>query len=68
MAALPVKVVDGRTVVTEEGDPDGFKLGPGHVNVALRNALGLCETAMPNDPLRRFRLNISPQEPLPLLS
>jgi uncharacterized protein (DUF1501 family) len=68
MAALPVKVVDGRTVVTEEGDPDGFKLGPGHVNVALRHALGLCETEMPNDPLRRFRLNISPQEPLPLLS
>jgi uncharacterized protein (DUF1501 family) len=68
MAALPVKVVEGRTVVTEEGDPDGFKLSPGHVNVALRHALGLCETDTPSDPLKRFRLNISPQEPMPLLS
>jgi len=36
--------------------------------MALRSALGLCETEMPNDPLRRFRLNVSPQEPMPLLS
>ena len=68
MAALPVKVVDGRTMVTEEGDPEGFKLTPGHVNVALRHALGLCETDAPGDPLKRFRLTISPQEPMPLLS
>ncbi len=68
MAALPVKVVDGRTVVTEEGDPESFKLTPGHVNVALRHALGLCETDTPGDPLKRFRLTISPQEPMPLLS
>jgi uncharacterized protein (DUF1501 family) len=68
MTALPVKIVDGRTVVTEEGDPDGFKLTPGHVNVALRHALGLCESDAPADPLKRFRLNVSPQEPMPLLS
>jgi len=67
MAALPVKVADGRTVVVEEGDPSGFKLTPAHVNLALRHALGLCETNMPGDPLKRFRLNVA-QEPLPLQS
>jgi uncharacterized protein (DUF1501 family) len=68
MAALPVKVMDGRTVVAEEGDPDAFKLTPGHVNVALRHALGLCEQDAPDDPLKRFRLIVSPEEPMPLLS
>jgi uncharacterized protein (DUF1501 family) len=68
MAALPVKVVDGRTVVAEEGEPGAFKLTPAHVNLALRHALGLCETDTPSDPLKRFRLNVSPQEPMPLLS
>jgi uncharacterized protein (DUF1501 family) len=68
MTALPVKVVDGRTVVAEEGDPLGFKLTPAHVNLALRRAIGLCETDMPGDPLKRFRLNVAPQEPMPLLS
>jgi hypothetical protein len=66
-AALPVKVVDDRVTVTEEGDPEGFKLTPAHVNLSLRNALGLCETDTPGDPLKRFRLNVS-QAPLPLLS
>lgn len=68
MTALPVKVVDGRTAVTEEDDPMGWKLTPAHVNLALRRALGLCESDMPGDPLKRFRLNVSPQEPMPLLS
>jgi len=66
MTALPVKVVDGHTVVAEEGDPSAFKLTPAHVNLALRRAIGLCETDTPADPLKRFRLNVSPQEPLPL--
>jgi uncharacterized protein (DUF1501 family) len=68
MTAHPVKIVDGKTVVTEDGDPDGFKLTPAHVNLALRRAIGLCEVGGPNDPLKRFRLNVSPQEPMPLLS
>jgi hypothetical protein len=67
MTGLPVKVVDGRTVVAEEGDPSAFKLTPAHVNLALRRAIGLCEGQAPNDPLKRFRLNVA-QEPLPLLS
>jgi hypothetical protein len=54
-------------VTVEEGDPSGFKLTPAHVNLALRHALGLCETNMPGDPLKRFRLNVA-QEPLPLQS
>jgi hypothetical protein len=68
MTALPVKVEDGRTMVTEEDDPSGFKLTPGHVNVALRHALGLCESDSPGDPLKRFRLTVSPQEPMPIAS
>ena len=58
-----------QTVVTAEpSDPAGFKLTPAHVNLALRNAIGLCETDGPSDPLRRFRLNVLPQEPMPLVS
>ncbi|HKU43484.1 MAG TPA: DUF1501 domain-containing protein [Polyangiales bacterium] len=68
MTALPVKIADGKTVVAEEGEPGSFKLTPAHVNYALRSAIGLCETNTPNDPLRRFRFNVSPQEPLPLKS
>jgi hypothetical protein len=68
MTALPVKVADGRTVVAQEGEPGSFKLTPAHVNLALRHALGLCQTDAPNDPLKRFRFNVSPQEPLPLVS
>jgi hypothetical protein len=68
VAALPLKVTDGRTVATEPDDPQGFKLTAAHVQLALRNALGLCETGGPNDVVRRFRINIYPQEPLPLVS
>ena len=67
MTGLPVKVAQGKTVVAEEGDPSAFKLTPAHVNLALRRAIGLCETDAPTDPLKRFRLNVSPQEPLPLV-
>ncbi len=67
VTALPVKVADGKTVVAEADDPAAFKLTPAHVNLALRKAIGLCETDKPNDPLKRFRLNVSPQEPLPLV-
>jgi hypothetical protein len=63
-----VKIAGGKTVVTEDGDPDGFKLTPAHVNLALRRAIGLCEVGGSNDPLKRFRLIVSPQEPMPLLS
>ena len=65
MSARPVKVVEGHTVVAEDGDPAAFKLTPAHVNLALRRAIGLCESDMPGDPLKRFRLNVS-QEPMPL--
>jgi hypothetical protein len=65
--ALSVKIDAGRAVVTEAGDPSGFKLTAGHVHYALRRAIGLCETGAPDDPLRRFALNVLPQEPLPLL-
>jgi hypothetical protein len=68
MTARPVKILDGRTVLAEDGEPQSFKLTPAHVNVALRRTIGLCEVNTPNDPLKRFRLNISPQEPMPLLS
>jgi uncharacterized protein (DUF1501 family) len=69
VAALPVKVTtDGRTVTTDASDPQGFKLTAAHVQLALRNALGLCETNAPGDIVRRFRINIYPQEPLPLVS
>jgi hypothetical protein len=68
VTALPVKVVDGHTVVADDGEPGSFKLTPAHVNLALRGALGLCESDMPGDPLKRFRLNVSPQEPMPLSS
>lgn len=68
MAALPVKIMDGRTLTAEAGDPDAFKMTPAHVNLALRHALGLCETGAPTDPLKRFRLNVSPQTPMPLVS
>jgi hypothetical protein len=68
MTALPVKVSGDRTIVAEEGDPDAFKLTPAHVNLSLRRAIGLCEVGGPNDPLKRFRLTVSPQEPMPLLS
>jgi hypothetical protein len=69
VAALPLKVTpDGRTVPTAADDPQGFKLTAAHVQLALRNAIGLCETGGPNDVVRRFRINIYPQEPLPLVS
>lgn len=68
VAALPVKVVDGRTITAAPDDPEGVKLTAAHVQLALRHALGLCETGMPGDVLRRFRINVSPQEPLPLVS
>ena len=38
VVARRVKVSQGSVVVTEEGDPDGFKLTPAHVQLALRNA------------------------------
>jgi uncharacterized protein (DUF1501 family) len=66
VVALPVKVAEGRVVLTEADDPDGFKLTPAHVHLALRSALGLCETDAPGDTLKRFRLNVLPQEPLPI--
>ena len=66
--ALPVKVLDGKTVVVATDDPAGFKLTPAHVHLAMRNALGLCETGSTTDPLRRFRITVSPQEPIPLVS
>jgi hypothetical protein len=66
--ALPVKVMDGKTVVVAPDDPSGFKLTPAHVNFALRSVCGLCETGAQNDPLRRFRITVSPQEPIPLVS
>ena len=68
MTALPVKIDEGRTVVAEDGDPDSFKLTPAHVNLSLRRAIGLCEVGGPNDPLKRFRITASPQEPMPLSS
>ncbi len=66
VAALPVKVSQGKVVVTAPDDPEGFKLTPAHVHLALRSALGLCETGAAGDPLKRFRLNVLPQEPLPI--
>jgi hypothetical protein len=66
VAALPVKISQGKVVVTAPDDPEGFKLTPAHVHVALRSALGLCENGTPGDPLKRFRLNVLPQEPLPI--
>jgi len=66
VTALPVKVANGRVETAEEGDPAAFKLTPAHVHHSLRAALGLCETGAANDPLRRFSLNVVPQEPLPL--
>jgi uncharacterized protein (DUF1501 family) len=66
VVARKVKVSQGSVVVTEDADPDGFKLTPAHVQVALRHAIGLCETNAPGDPLKRFRLNVQPSEPLPL--
>ncbi len=65
--ALPIKLANGRVEPTEAADPSGFRLLPGHVHHALRSAVGLCETGVPNDPLRRFALNVLPQEPLPLM-
>jgi hypothetical protein len=66
--ALPVRVIDGKTVVVAPDDPEGFKLTPAHVNFALRSLVGLCETGAQDDPLRRFRITVSPQEPIPLVS
>jgi len=66
--ALPVRVVDGRTVVVAPDDPSGFKLTPAHIQLALRGAIGVCETGAADDPLRRFRINVNPQEPIPLVS
>jgi uncharacterized protein (DUF1501 family) len=66
--ALPVKVSEGRVLVAEATDPDAFKLTPAHVQLSLRNALGLCPTGVPTDPLRAFTLQVQPQEPLPLQS
>jgi uncharacterized protein (DUF1501 family) len=66
--ALPVKVTQGRVVTTAADDPAGFKLTPAHVQLALRNALGLCESEAPGDPLKRFRLNVQPQELLPIVA
>ncbi len=66
--ALPVRVVDGKTVVVAADDPSGFKLTPAHVQWAMRSAVGLCETGATSDPLRRFRITVSPQEPIPLVS
>jgi hypothetical protein len=66
--ALPVRVMDGKTVVVAPDDPEGFKLTPAHVNLALRSVCGLCETGATNDPLRRFRITVSPQDPIPLVS
>jgi uncharacterized protein (DUF1501 family) len=64
--ARAVKVSQGRVVVTESDDPEGFVLTPAHVHHALRSALGLCETHTPDDPLKRFRLNVMPLDPLPI--
>lgn len=66
VTARPAKVEGGKTVVAEAGDPLAFKLTPAHVNLALRRAIGLCETDAPTDLLKRFRLNVSPGEPIPL--
>lgn len=66
--ALPVRVIDGKTVVVAPDDPEGFKLTPAHVNLALRSLCGLCETGAQDDPLRRFRITVSPQDPIPLFS
>jgi hypothetical protein len=66
VVARHVKVSQERVVVTEEDDPEGFVLTPAHVHIALRHILGLCETHAPDDPLRRFRLNAFPAEPIPL--
>ena len=66
VAALRLKIVQGAARVTEPGDRDGFVLTPAHVQLALRHAIGLCETGAPDDPLRRFRLTLQPQEPIPL--
>jgi len=66
--ALPVKVVDGKTVVVAPDDPSGFKLTPAHVHLALRSVVGLCESGSATDPLRRFPLIVSPAEPIPLVS
>jgi uncharacterized protein (DUF1501 family) len=66
VAARPVKVSQGKVVLADDDDPQGFKLTPAHVHLALRNALGLCESGAPGDPLTRFRLNVFPQEPLPI--
>jgi hypothetical protein len=66
--ALPVKVSEGRVLVAEATDPEAFKLTPAHVQLSLRNALGLCPTGVPTDPLRAFTLQVQPQEPLPLQS
>jgi hypothetical protein len=66
VAALPVKIAGGSVQTAEAGDPDAFKLTPAHVHQALRTALGLCESGTPDDPLRRFALNILPREIVPL--
>jgi hypothetical protein len=68
VVALPVKIAGGGTAVTTADDPDGFELTPAHVHFALRSAIGLCKTGIPNDPLERFALNVLPTTPLPLVS
>lgn len=68
VAGMPVKVLDGRVTVTEEDDPEGFALTAGHVQLSLRGALGLLPSAVPDDPLRQFQLNVAPANPLPILS
>jgi uncharacterized protein (DUF1501 family) len=68
VAALPLKLVDNKVVPVEPADPSGFKLTAAHVQLSLRNAIGLCESNGAGDVLRRFRINVTPQEPLPLVS
>ncbi|MDD9936382.1 MAG: DUF1501 domain-containing protein [Myxococcales bacterium] len=64
--ALPVRVDGGSATVTEADDPDGFYLTPGHVHHALREAIGICDSGAPEDPVGRFALNVIPNQPIPL--
>jgi uncharacterized protein (DUF1501 family) len=63
--ALRVKRDQDRVVTVEGSDPSGFRLTPAHVHHAMRSAIGLCESGLPDDPLRRFALNVLPPEPIP---
>jgi len=65
--SLKAKLVSGALEYTDdEDDPDAVRLNVGHVHVALRHAMGLCDDGLLDQPLTRYAVPDVQPTPLPL--